>query len=161
VTNILGNKSFVRATGEYKTFSSKRPTNREKIFDARKVLAARVRVGTITGTVPFYEQLFMGGSDSLRGYADQRFWGKTALLASVEYRYPIQNTFSVIGFADYGGAWGGYSTINDFEQSDKFKMNLGYGLGVGFRTPLGPIRIDFGFRPGGGSRTHFAIGGSF
>lgn len=161
VTNILGNKSFIRATGEYKTFSSKRPTNREKIFDARKVVAARVRVGSITGTVPFYEQLFMGGSDSLRGYADQRFWGKTALLASVEYRYPIQNTFSVIGFADYGGAWGGYSTINDFEQSDKFKMNLGYGVGVGFRTPLGPIRIDFGFRPGGGSRTHFAIGGSF
>ena len=117
----------------------------------------------ISGDVPFYEQLFIGGSDSLRGYAEQRFWGKNAIVASTEYRYPMpmSDAFTLIGFVDYGGAWGGYPGISNFSQSDKIKLHLGYGAGLGFRTPLGSIRIDFGFRPDGGSRTHFSIGGSF
>lgn len=162
-TDILGSNSFVRSTIEYKSFFSRRPKDRRKLGDPRPVLAFRSRLGSITGTTPFYEQLFIGGSDSLRGYAEQRFWGKNALLASAELRVPAPGTdsFTMIGFLDYGGAWGGYPGISDFTQSSDFKMHLGYGVGVGFRTPLGPIRIDFGFRPDGGSRTHFSIGGSF
>jgi len=38
---------------------------------------------------------------------------------------------------------------------------LGYGAGLSFRTPLGPIRIDIGFNEEGRSRTHFIIGTSF
>ena len=40
-------------------------------------------------------------------------------------------------------------------------FRLGYGIGFSFRTPLGPIRLDFGFNQSGGSRTHFIIGTSF
>lgn len=162
-TDVLGKNPFVRTTAEYKAFYSKRPSDRRKLTDPRPVLAFRTRMGIINGDVPFYEQLFIGGSDSLRGYADQRFWGKNAIVGSVEYRYPMpmSDAFTVIGFFDYGGAWGGYPGIADFDQSDSMKLHIGYGAGLGFRTPLGAIRIDFGFRPDGGSRTHFSIGGSF
>lgn len=169
-TDVLGKNTFVRTTAEYKGFFSKEPKPKPNMTEEevrklatkpRDVLATRLRLGTITGTTPFYEQLFIGGADSLRGYAEQRFWGKTAMLGTLEYRKPIQDNFRIIGFVDYGGAWGGYGAINNFSQSDKVKLNLGYGAGLGFTTPLGQIRIDFGFTPDGGSRTHFTIGGSF
>lgn len=131
-------------------------------MDPRQVIALRARAGYIKGTTPFFEQLFVGGADSLRGYPDQRYWGNRMLSASAEYRYPIQKSFNLTGFVDYGGAWGGsYPALNDFVQSSKMDLHLGYGVGVGFRTPLGPIRIDFGFNTQGGSRTHFSIGTSF
>lgn len=162
-TDALGTNSFMRTTVEYKAFFSKRPADRRKLSDPRPVLATRARFGTITGTVPFYEQLFVGGSDSLRGYPDQRFWGKTALSGSLEMRIPAPGTdaLTMVGFIDYGGAWGGYSGISTFDQSSAFKMHLGYGAGLGFRTPLGLIRVDFGFTPEGKSRTHFTVGGTF
>lgn len=162
-TSVLGRKPFVRTTLEYKAFFSRRPPRDKPLDTPRPVLAFRARYGFISGTVPFFEQLFVGGSDSLRGYPDQRFWGKNSLLTSLEYRLPIQQVkaLNLIAFVDYGGAWGGYGTIQDFSQSRNPRLQLGYGLGVSFRTPLGPIRIDFGFNQQGGSRTHFSIGGSF
>jgi outer membrane protein insertion porin family len=111
--------------------------------------------------VPFFEQYFVGGSDSVRGYDEDRFWGKQTLLGTLEYRHPLQRSFNAIAFVDYGGAWGGYGKANNFEQSNTFNMHVGYGLGLSFRTPLGPIRLDLGFDDRGKSRTHFLIGTSF
>jgi len=160
-TSILGNHTFVRSSIEYRTYFTSQPP-RGRQFDApRRVLAFRIRYGEITGKVPFFEQFFAGGSDSVRGYPDDRFWGKQLLVTNLEYRYPLQKAFNIIAFVDYGGAWGGYGSVNNFTQSDKFKLHLGYGLGVGFKTPLGPIRLDLGFNERGGSRTHFLIGYSF
>lgn len=161
VTDVLGRHSFVRNTVEYKAFFSKRPPKDKPIDTPRHVIAFRARYGVISGTVPFFEQFFVGGSDSLRGYSDQRFWGKQQFVSSLEYRFPIQKTFNIIPFVDYGGAWGGYGTINDFTQNKDPRFYMGYGLGIGFKTPLGAIRIDFGFNQQGGNRTHFTIGGSF
>lgn len=161
VTGALGRHGFLRTTLEYKAFFSRSLRTDERPDTPRAVLAARAKFGVIRGTVPFFEQFFAGGADSLRGYAEQRYWGKRMLLSTVEYRYPIQRSFNVIGFVDYGGVWGGYNGINDFSQSQRANLQLGYGLGVGFRTPLGQIRVDFGFNNKGGSRTHFSIGASF
>lgn len=177
---VLGSNTYLKTSLEYRTFYSKAPKPRPGMTDeerirletkARPVLAARVKAGTIKGIVPFFEQYFAGGSDTIRGYDEQRFWGRNTLVSTVELRYPIQDNFNVVGFVDYGGAWGGYSTIDSdgdgsllderFTQSDRLNLHFGYGLGVGFKTPLGSIRIDFGFTPKGNSRTHFTIGSTF
>jgi len=171
-TEILGKNNFLRSTLEYKQFWSKRPKDTEALADPRNVIAFRAKYGFISGKTPFFEQLFMGGSDSLRGYSDQRFWGKQSFLSSLEYRMPIiterpkdgrpKSNFRLIGFVDYGGAWGGYGSLNGFAQSDKVKLNVGYGIGLGFNAgPFGPIRVDLGFDNRGKNRTHFTIGGSF
>ncbi|MCC6403484.1 MAG: BamA/TamA family outer membrane protein [Fimbriimonadaceae bacterium] len=160
-TRTLGTKFFSKTSVEFRKYWSPRVADDAPLDKARPVLATRVRYSIVSGTAPFYEQVFMGGADSLRGYENQRFWGSQGVLASVEYRYPVQKSFTLIGFADYGGAWGGYGQLKDFPQSQTPRLRLGYGLGVGFRTPIGAIRIDFAFNQEGRNLTHFSLGTSF
>ena len=157
----LGSSTFLRTNLEYRAYFSSGPPRGKELDAPRKVLAARARLGIISGKVPFFEQFFAGGSDTVRGYAEDRFWGRQTLLTSLEYRVPVQKSFNIIGFVDYGGAWGGLGSVNTYTQSNKFDLHVGYGVGFSFRTPLGPIRLDFGFNESGGSRTHFLIGTSF
>ena len=158
---LLGRSNFTRTTLEVRKYWSRRIPEDAPIDTQVPVIAFRAKYGHVTGRVPFFEQLFVGGSDSLRGYPNQRFWGNNSFLATAEYRHPIQKSFNLVGFVDFGGAWGGYGNLNNFEQSRGPKMKMGYGLGVAFRTPLGPIRIDFAFNSEGGSRTHFIFGTTF
>ncbi|MFM9872038.1 MAG: outer membrane protein assembly factor [Fimbriimonadaceae bacterium] len=165
--DTLGSSNFIRSTLSFKKYWSKQPhlkadeTPEIGLAKPRPVLAFKMEYGYISGTVPFFEQLFVGGTNSLRGYPNQRFWGSNSLVSTLEYRYPIQKSFNLVGFIDYGGAWGGYGQLKDFAQSNSFDMHLGYGVGLGFRTPLGPIRIEFAFDDQGKSRTHFTVGSSF
>lgn len=163
--NLLGSSIFVKTNFEYRQYWSKAPKEQNPddigLAKPRPVVAFRAQYGIVNGTVPFFEQQFVGGSNSLRGYPNQRFWGNQSFLATLEYRHPVQRSFNLIGFVDYGGAWGGYGELNDFTQSDSPFFKLGYGAGLSFRTPLGPIRIDFAWNQDGGSRTHFSFGTSF
>jgi len=121
-----------------------------------------MRYGMIAGNVPFFEQFFAGGAESIRGYSEDRFWGKQQFLTSLEYRVPVQKGMNVIGFADYGGAWGGYGSVNSFHQSAGPSFSLGYGVGVGFKvSKLGNFRLDYGFDKNGRGRAHFLLGTSF
>lgn len=160
--SILGKNFFTKAGLEYRSYFSPQPARTLKDLDApRRVFAFRARAAAIAGKVPFFEQYFAGGSDTVRGYPEDRFWGKNQLIFNFEYRHPLQKSFNAVAFVDYGGTWGGYGTVNLYTQSPKLKMNLGYGLGVSFKTPLGPIRIDLGFNEKGKNRIHFQIGTSF
>ncbi len=158
----LGQRLYLRTSIDYRVYSSsEKPRTIEEFDEPRKVLAFRAFAATIVGEPPFFEQYFVGGSGGVRGYDEDRFWGKHALLFQLEYRHPIQKAFNVIGFVDWGGAWSGYPGIRTFTQSNKLNMNLGYGIGVNFKTPFGPIRLDVGINKEGKAKTHFLIGGSF
>ncbi len=130
--------------------------------DKRTTLAFRVRGGVAAGTLPFFEQFFVGGGETLRGYREDRFWGKKMLLASVELRYPIAQSITGALFADYGDAWGASDEfkVGELAQSDTFRGNLGVGLGMRIITPIGNIRLDYGIGSEGG-RTHFSMGQTF
>jgi outer membrane protein insertion porin family len=159
--SIEGRHTFFRNTFEYRRYWSPDPPRGRELDAPRRVVAGRVKLGHIAGVVPFFEQFFMGGSDSLRGYDEDRFWGRNAMLATVEYRHPIQRALNVIAFVDYGGAWGGYRGVQNFTQSSGPSFHLGFGVGASFRTPLGPIRLDVGFDQRGRTRTHFMMGTTF
>ncbi|HLO97898.1 MAG TPA: BamA/TamA family outer membrane protein [Fimbriimonas sp.] len=156
-----GRYGFVRAAFDYRNYYTKDKRPRTKDDASREVFAFRLKGGTISGTVPFFEQYFAGGNDSVRGYSEDRFWGKHMIVGTFEWRKPIQEQFSLVGFVDYGGAWGGYAGTTGFEQASKAAFHYGYGLGIRFRTPLGPIRLDYAFSDEGKSRAHFMIGTSF
>jgi len=162
LSDTLGSKNYLKTTGEYRLYwSPEKPRGRNELDAPRKVLAFRARYGIITGDVPFFEQYFMGGASALRGYEEDRFWGKQSLLTTLEYRHPIQKALALSVFVDYGGAWGGFGTVGEFSQSRTANLKLGYGVGVSFRSPLGPLRLDLGFDDRGKSRTHFQIATSF
>ena len=130
--------------------------------DKRTTIAMRLRGGFATGKVPFYEQYFVGGSESLRGYREDRFWGDKMLVASVELRKPIAQSISGVLFADYGGAWGGdnWYQVDELPQSSNFQGHLGVGVGMRVTTPIGHLRLDYGVGSEGG-RTHFSMGQAF
>ncbi|RYG27243.1 hypothetical protein EON82_00145 [bacterium] len=161
-SSIIGPNFFGKASFEYRRYFSSGPPRGFKLDEPRKVLAFRIRGGSILGDTPFFEQYFAGGSESVRGYQEDRFWGRQMFTSTMEYRFPIQKAFSLVAFVDYGGAWGGYGSVNNFTQSDQFKLHLGYGPGVSFKAgPLGNIQLYLGFNEQGKSRTHFLIGNSF
>lgn len=155
----LGRSNFVRSSADLRYYFSPQG-RRTKPDDRRQVFAARIFYGNISGNVPFFEQFFVGGAETLRGYQEDRFWGKNSLIFSLEFRIPVEKAFTAVLFADWGDAWGGYPTVNNFTQHNNFKPQLGLGIGVRVRTPLGPIRIDYGIGKDGG-RTHFSVGQVF
>ncbi|NUQ69763.1 MAG: BamA/TamA family outer membrane protein [Chthonomonadales bacterium] len=136
---------------------------RKNAKDRRNVLAFRLSGGIVGGTAPFFEQFFVGGAETLRGYREDRFWGKQMILASAELRAPLAQSLTGVLFLDAGDAWGGpYSGVrfSNLVQHDGFNLAVGFGLGLRVVTPIGPIRIDQGFGSEG-ARTHFSIGHVF
>jgi len=89
-------------------------------------------------------------------------------LASVEYRRPIMNRITGVLFADVGDAWGSQSEFqfrssrlqHDFEQHSGIEINPAIGVGLRVATPIGPIRLDYGYGTEGG-RVSFSIGQAF
>lgn len=145
-----------------------RDPEREQEAQKTPIIAVRLLAGTVSGEVPFFEQFFLGGAETLRGYLEDRFWGKTMFLGSIEYRRPILNRITGVLFADVGDAFGSDSSFRlfgrpfgtDFRQHGGITLNGSVGFGLRVVTPIGPIRLDFGYGREGG-RTHFNVGNTF
>jgi outer membrane protein insertion porin family len=126
----------------------------QKIGDPpRLVLAGRVVVGKAFGNLPAFEQYFVGGSETVRGYDVDRQIGDNQFYTNLELRYRFQKKFQIVGFVDLGKATGGRYALED-------DLLTSFGAGVRLQTPIGPIRLDIG-RGNDGIRTHFAIGPTF
>ncbi len=160
---VYGSHSFAKSSIEARQFFNlQKPRRRDKPDEERTSLALRMLVGASNGTLPFFEQYFVGGAETLRGYREDRFWGKYLMLGSAELRQPLARGLKGVIFSDLGDAWGGaYQGVNiqGFNQGG-FRPHVSVGLGIRVRTPLGPIRLDYGIGNEGG-RTHFSIGNVF
>jgi len=115
--------------------------------------AGRLMVGAATGRVPLSEQFFLGGFDLLRGYDIYSIRGTRMALASVEARVPVGPGLVGVIFVDHGGAW-----IPGDPASGR-KLRTGYGAGLRFASPLGPIRLDFAY--GNRLQTYVSLGQAF
>lgn len=119
------------------------------------VLAGRLLVGVTSGTLPPFEQYFVGGSETVRGYDIDHEYGDNRIVANLELRYRFQKNLQFVVFADSGDAWGG-----KYANSQSFDPISSIGVGMRVNTPLGPIRLDFGIGEDG-SKAHFSIGQQF
>ncbi len=106
-------------------------------------------------------RFFAGGDQSIRGYdldtlgptdVDGNVIGGTSLLvASVEYERRLRGDFYGAVFVDAGNA---------FDDTD-FDAEVGAGLGIIWRSPLGPIRLYAGYpvsADDGSVRFHLQLG---
>lgn len=157
---FVGKANFNKVSVDLRRYFSPQGPRRA-LADKRHVFAVRLYAGKAFGKLPFFEQFFLGGSESLRGYPEDRFWGENVALLSVEYRAPLAQNLVGVVFVDAGDAWGGrYGTISSFTQHSRFSPQVGAGIGIRVRTPIGPLRLDYGFGKEG-ARTHFSIGNIF
>ena len=117
-----------------------------------QVFALRTQYGYGTGTISEFNQYRIGGQDTIRGYREDQFRGDRMALASLEYRFPIISKVQGALFTDWGAAWDSGFTPKNGHGS--------IGFGIGINTPIGPLRLDYGYGSQGG-RVHFRVGGMF
>jgi len=71
--------------------------------------------------------------------------GRVILEGSAELRFPIETgTFEAAAFVDVGQVW------SENEPIDLSDLQITPGIGLRYRSPVGPIRIDVGYRTRGG-----------
>ena len=114
-------------------------------------LAGSVAAGMIAGAgqrdVPADERFYAGGGGSIRGYSYQSVGpivgtvpagGRSLLECSFEIRTSLTEKVGIVGFMDGGTAYESKS----FGSGETFRW--GTGLGLRYKTPVGPLRLDVG-----------------
>ena len=146
------------------SYSQYLPVNWLRFNDGPQALAFNAQLGTILGDAPPYEAFALGGTNSIRGYEEGDVGGgRSYAQFTAEYRFPL---FSFLGgalFFDAGSDLGSSRAIVGAPGPSRGKPGSGFGYGLGARvqTPLGPLRIDYGFSNTGEGRIHFGIGERF
>lgn len=157
-TRLLGDTTFTKLDVDFRFFA---PLIRgAKVSDqAKLVLATRFVGGRALNQLPSFEQYFVGGTDTVRGFQFEQQFGDNQFYSNFELRYRLPNRIQLVGFVDAGSAFGGR-----FSTSDKINALYGYGVGVRLQIPaLGLVRLDVakGNQGDRGFVTHFGIGPSF
>ena len=95
-----------------------------------------------------------GGADTVRGYelghVGYRNGAQIQNVYNVEYKFPIapdehgKTLLQGVLFYDIGGSWNEYGGIHYATGSSQTDLKQGVGFGVRFKTPVFPLRLDFG-----------------
>jgi outer membrane protein insertion porin family len=132
--------------------------------DCPQALALNIQGGTIIGDLPPYEAFALGGTDSVRGYDFGEVGsGRSYVQATVEYRFPVVSVVGAALFVDFASDLGTGDDVpgSPAEIRDKPGTGVGFGAGIRIQSPLGNIRVDYGFNDEGDGRIHFGIGERF
>ncbi len=130
---------------------------------------ARIELGQVflksTMVVTESQKWRAGGDESVRGYGYRSLGplvdgavgsGTTVFTSSVELARPIASSMPTLWgavFVDAGNAANRFSEL---------KPALGFGVGVRWRSPVGPLRLDWAYgREVRKSRLHFSVGIAF
>jgi outer membrane protein insertion porin family len=121
---------------------------------AKGVLQIQARGGVVepfgnSPTVPIYERFYAGGAETIRGYKERDvgpvdpvtsdpLGGEALFVANIEYTVPIVDFLKGALFIDTGNVW---SKPADFTIGS---FKTGYGFGVRIKTPVGPLKLDYG-----------------
>ncbi|MGC4083264.1 MAG: outer membrane protein assembly factor [Vicinamibacterales bacterium] len=138
------------------------PGRRGIVFAASARLGAAVGFPNATGSrdLPASERFFAGGDTTVRGFALDRLGvthtparesdtidaagfplgGNALLIFNGEFRIPVRSSVKVVGFADVGNV---FKTVSDVDLGD---LRTALGAGFRYKSPIGPLRFDLGFK---------------
>ncbi len=151
-----------------------------RLYTSKHVLRLLARVGFAqefgdSDDVPIFERLFLGGPATIRGFEyrivgpkdelREPIGGKSSLLLSAEYDYPIYGPLRGAVFYDTGNVW------YDSYEIDPSDLLAGAGVGLRVIIPLMgrpiPINLDYGWpvqkddTTNQSGRFHFSMGFNF
>jgi outer membrane protein assembly factor BamA len=169
--DALGGESYLRSFFQATRISRLR-TDLVFVLSGRVGLAATL--AEEPPLLPLPERFFAGGDYGPRGFpvdgvgpqlvgTDGTLYptgGNAVVLGGAEMRYNLSRSFQVASFLDTGNV---YLETRDIQLTD---LRWSAGLGLRYRTPIGPIRLDWGYvldhQPGESrSRFHLTIGHAF
>jgi outer membrane protein assembly complex protein YaeT len=137
-------------------------------FGHNMVFARSTQFGLIEGAgppenIPLAERIYSGGSTSIRAFPDFQagprdlvtgfpLGGNALFINNLEIRFPLYgDNLKAVIFHDAGNV---YTSIGDvsfrFRQENLQDFNYmvqDMGVGIRYRTPIGPIRADFSLSP--------------
>lgn len=149
---LLGELSFVKATAQATWYLPL-----QKIAPGRPFVpffTFNHRAGVIlpfgnTTSIPVPERFFLGGPDSVRSFqfdgmaprdnAGTPLGGEAFLQANIELQWPVGRGFFLAVFTDAGNL---AASIDEMEFNE---TRIAPGAGIRFYTPLGALRMDYGY----------------
>lgn len=159
------------------TFTQSELSGRYRLFLGAKdqfTVAARAGFGATFGNglldLPVNKRFFVGGGGTVRGYGFQEagpldgantpIGGRSYAVGGTELRGMVTDEIQLVGFVDAGTVMA--SPLPDFKE----RFFVGYGGGIRYFTPIGPIRIDAAFPLNGresdrGFQIYIALGQPF
>ncbi len=103
--------------------------------------------------LPAGRRFFAGGNTTVRGFQQDRLGvpavlnedglssgGNGVIVLNGEVRTQITRSFGLVGFIDGGNV---FARASDLSLG---KLRGAAGIGLRYRSPLGPLRLDFGFK---------------
>ncbi len=134
-------------------------------FWKRFTLINNIRLGRLLDLsenprIPADKLFFMGGNDTIRGFGEDAInpsGGKISAIYNAELHFRLAGELKLAGFFDAGSLTDSFSAISLYTIRDSA------GVGLRYITPVGPIRLDYGFvldKKSGeaGQRFHFSFG---
>jgi len=124
----------------------------------RVVLELSGRSGVVenyanTDSVPIYERFYVGGATTIRGYKERGVGprdsidknivvgGKALLIGNAEVTFPLfKRVIKGAVFYDVGNV-----TTQFSEMFSNSEYKQGVGVGVRVKTPIGPVKLDYGY----------------
>ncbi|MDP6374192.1 MAG: BamA/TamA family outer membrane protein [Vicinamibacterales bacterium] len=108
---------------------------------------------TVVKDLPASERFFAGGSTTVRGFALDRLGdertidqdgfpkgGNGMIIINNELRFPVWGGVGAVAFLDLGNV---FTRVSDMRLGG---LRGGAGFGVRYQSPIGPIRVDLGFK---------------
>ena len=139
--------SEINFTSLYNEYNLYTPVKTSSVFVSSFRFGWNHPFGSTTQVgLPPTERYFAGGSTTLRGYGFDDAnpnGGNVLMLGNLEYRFPLR-------FSPINGVRGAFFYDTGYVFPDLSSVSLAafsHTVGYGFRyqTPLGPVRLDFGF----------------
>jgi outer membrane protein assembly complex protein YaeT len=107
--------------------------------------------------IPITERFFAGGANTLRGFGldlaspkdaeGNPVGGNVLTLLNLELRFPIVGNLRGVFFSDNGTVYRRLSTPpGPWKIFDPRNWRSNLGFGFRYQTPLGPLRVDMGFK---------------
>jgi hypothetical protein len=125
----------------------------------RRVLALRL-LGDFNSPkggsqIPFFRLARLGNTQTLRGFESNRFYGRHALAASIEYRYALSGGMEAVTFTDLGQVFNRWSEFN------RQNFRATFGGGVQFKSEKSVFFKILVARSGEGTRLFLSFGPTF